>query len=77
MVFAIDGGFHQTLPVVCGGTRANEVDVCFKASKLWAHAEVLHLTTNMSIQLYGNTLAGTFANVLLSTGAGKFPLVLQ
>ncbi len=27
MVFC--GDFYQTLPVDCGGTQANEVDVCF------------------------------------------------
>lgn len=39
MVFS--GDFRQTLPVVRGGTRANEVDACFKESQLWEHVDAL------------------------------------
>ena len=70
MVFS--GDCRQTLPVVRGGTRANEVDACFKASKLWEHVEVVHLSTNMRVHLYADTLAGKFAD-LLRIGEGKIP----
>ena len=73
MVFS--GDFRQTLPVVRGGTRANEVDACFKESQLWEHVDVVHLSTNMRVHLYADTQAGTFANVLLRIGEAKIPIV--
>ena len=72
MVFS--GDFRQTLPVVRGGTRANEVDACFKASKLWEHVQVMHLSTNMRVHLHADTLAGKFADVLLKIGEGSIPI---
>ena len=47
------------------------MDACFKASKLWKHVEVVHLSTNVSVHLYADTLAGAFANVLLRIGKAK------
>ena len=46
------------LPCGCGGMLANEVDACFKASMLWKHVEVVHLSTNMHVHLYADALAG-------------------
>ena len=63
MVFS--GDFRQILPVVCGGTRANDVDACFKASKLWEHVQVMHLSTSMRVHLRADILAEKFADVLL------------
>ena len=34
---------------------ANEVDACFKASKLWEHVHVMHLSTNMRVHLHTGT----------------------
>ena len=35
VTLVVSGDFRQILPVVKNGTRANEVDACFKSSKLW------------------------------------------
>ena len=37
--------------------------------------EVVHLSTNMRVHLYGNALAGAFADVLLRIGEGKIPII--
>ena len=42
----------------------NEVDACFKVSKLWEHVQVMHLSTNMHVHLHTGTLAGKSADVL-------------
>ena len=47
---------------------ANEVDACFKASKLWEHVQVMHLSTNMRVHLRTGTLARKSADVLLKNG---------
>ena len=44
---------------------ANEVDACFKASKLWEHVQVMHLFTNMHVHLRTGTLAEKSTDVLL------------
>jgi len=46
------GDFHQTLPVIPRGTRADEVRACitsFKSSYLWPHISRLCFTTNMRV----------------------------
>ena len=47
---------------------ANEVNACFKASKLWEHFQVMHLSTNMRVHLRTGTLAEKSADVLLKNG---------
>ena len=51
----------------------NEVDACFKASKLWEHVQVMHLSTNMRVYLRADTLAGKSADVLLKNGYESIP----
>ena len=53
---------------------ANEVDACFKASKIWEHVQVMHPSTNMCVYLRADTLAGKSADVLLKNGYGSIPI---
>ena len=60
-------------PSQCNGLQwrflscANEVDACFKASKLREHDQVMHLSTNMCVHLRAGTLAGNPAKLLIHT----------
>lgn len=67
------GDFRQTLPVVPRGTRADEVNACLKKSVLWSEIESLSLTRNMRVHLFGDQLAGEFANILLKIGNATLP----
>ena len=41
------GDFAQTLPVLKGGSRSQQVDLSIKCSKLWVYFKVYELTDNM------------------------------
>ena len=71
MLVVLAGDFRQTLPVITGGTPADELQACLKSSTLWHHVKVLQLTTNMRVHLHGDHTAGAFARVLLSIGNGR------
>ena len=65
------GDFRQTLPVVPGGTKADELDASIKASKLWEKVNVLKLTKNMRVHLTGDPDAKEFSETLLDIGNGE------
>lgn len=67
------GDFRQTLPVIPGGTRADEVKSCLKASYLWPNIQKVALHKNMRVYLKGNTSAGIFSEMLLKIGDENFP----
>ncbi|XP_062523184.1 ATP-dependent DNA helicase pif1-like [Corticium candelabrum] len=75
ILVVLSGDFRQTLPVIRGGTRANEIDACIKSSHLWQHVETHSLTTNMRAYLYGDANAAEFASLLLRVGNGHIPVV--
>ena len=56
--------------------HANEVDACFKASKLWEHVKVMHLSANMRAHLRTGTLAGKSddANIPFEFKRLQFPI---
>ncbi|KAL8621834.1 hypothetical protein ACOMHN_046038 [Nucella lapillus] len=63
------GDFRQTLPIITGGTPADELDSCLKSSHLWVGVSTLHLNTNGK---YGNmpsidgyiSIPNEFANIV-------------
>ena len=71
--FVVSGDFRQILPVIKKGTRANEVDACFKSSYLWQHVKILTLQTNMRVHLSGDQNASEFSEKLLRVGNGEVP----
>ena len=73
ILFILSGDFRQTLPVIPGGTRANEIDACIKSSELWQHIQKFSLTTNMRVHLYNDSNAAVFADQLLTVGNGLIP----
>ena len=56
------------------GTPADEVAACLKSSVLWQHVEVLTLSKNMRVHLYGDEMAGNFSRVQLDIGNGALPV---
>ena len=72
--FVLAGDFRQTLPVVRGGTKADELAACIKDSYLWDHVHRMGLTTNMRAHLAGDTSAEGFAIQLLKLGEGRVGL---
>ena len=75
VIFVMAGDFRQTLPIVDRGTRANEVEACIKASKIWKKVKGnFKLTTNMRAYLGNNAddaAAETFSRNLLRLGNGE------
>lgn len=67
----LTGDFRQTLPVVPGGTRADEINSTLKSSLLWPKVEKLHLTKNMRAHITGDEEAWDFSEVLEDIGNGK------
>ena len=63
--------YRQTLPVIPQGTRADEVHTCIKNSYLWTHITRIHLSTNMRVNLYGDTTLAGFSIQLLQLGNGS------
>jgi len=60
------GDFHQTLPVVPRGTRADEIQSCLKSSFLWP-IKNLALTKNMWVHLKGDACTKIFAITCLES----------
>ncbi|XP_075451164.1 uncharacterized protein LOC142492406 [Ascaphus truei] len=54
-VILLAGDFRQTLPVIPRSTPADELHACLKSSILWRHVKHFRLTTNMRVQLLGNS----------------------
>lgn len=70
----LTGDFRQTLPVVPRGSRADEINACFKKSALWKYVVRLSLTTNMRAFLHGeDDERSLFASTLLKIGNGEVP----
>lgn len=69
MLVILAGDFRQTLPIVKRGTIADEINVCFKSSKLWKYVQKYHLTKNMRIKK-PNGSTQEFADYLLQIGNG-------
>lgn len=63
------GDFRQTLPVVKRGTMVDEINACFKSSKLWKYVQTFHLEENMRIRDTNNK-SKEFAKYLLTVGNG-------
>ncbi|GFY29125.1 ATP-dependent DNA helicase [Trichonephila clavipes] len=70
VVVLLAGDFRQTLPVIKGGTAADEISAFLKASYLWTEVEKLYLTTNMRVQLFSDDESGAYAQKLLEIGEG-------
>ena len=71
VLFMLTGDFRQILPVVPGGTKANELDASVKSSVLWEKVNTLNLTQNMRVRLSGDPEAEDFAKTLLEIGNGE------
>uniref|UniRef100_A0A0L8G0C5 ATP-dependent DNA helicase n=1 Tax=Octopus bimaculoides TaxID=37653 RepID=A0A0L8G0C5_OCTBM len=50
------GDFHQILPIIPWGMRADEIYVCLKSSPLWRFVCQLSLSKNMRAHLYNDQL---------------------
>jgi PIF1-like helicase len=61
------GDFAQTLPVMKGGSRSQQVDLSIKRSALWDHFAVYELTENKR----ANADAHEFARFIRNVGLGK------
>ncbi|XP_065840180.1 uncharacterized protein [Oscarella lobularis] len=75
--FVLSGDFRQTLPVIRGGTRANEIHSYLKSSPLWHYVETHSLTTNMRVHLHNDLNAAAFSNLLLTVGDGRIPCTVD
>lgn len=62
----------QILPVVPRGSRADIIQATFKASYLWEHVSLFHLTENMRVR-NGKSNDIEYAQYLLDVGNGKIP----
>ncbi|XP_071695650.1 uncharacterized protein [Rutidosis leptorrhynchoides] len=74
-VVVFGGDFHQILPVIQKGTRAEIVDASIHSSHLWKHCKVLRLTKNMRL-ISGSDdnhrkELSEFADWILKIGEGK------
>ncbi len=77
-VFVMAGDFHQVLPVVRKGTRADTAVASIRKSSLWTHGyvRVLCLRTNMRAggdQVYPDLGNRTFTDWLLAVGDNRIP----
>ena len=77
VLFVLSGDFRQTLPVIRGGTRANEIHSYLKSSPLWHYVETHSLTTNMRVHLHNDLNAAAFSNLLLTVGDGRIPCTVD
>ncbi len=73
VTIVLSGDWHQILPVVKRGSRADIVEACLKSSKLWKDVQVMKLTENMRLQKTGKG-AQDFAKKLLAIGEGREPV---
>jgi hypothetical protein len=71
VLVVLTGDFRQILPVVPGGTKADELGASIKSSFLWEHVKTLKLTTNMRVHLTGDPEAAEFAEILEDIGNGE------
>ena len=71
VTFVVSGDFRQTLPVVKGGTAAEQVGASISKSDLWVHKQRYTLSTNMRALNTGDPAAGDFADLLLRVGDGS------
>ncbi|XP_075451755.1 uncharacterized protein LOC142492724 [Ascaphus truei] len=76
-VILLAGDFRQTLPVIPRSTPADELHACLKSSHLWHNVKHYPLTTNMRVQLLGESNTQDFANKLLQIGEGTLPTNLS
>ena len=72
----VSGDFRQILPVIPGGSRADIVEKCFKASPLYDKFNVLRLTENMRlaelrVDPNADPEALEFPEFLLKVGEGR------
>ena len=67
------GDFRQTLPVVRGGCRPDEVSSCIKWSYPWQNVKAYYLTTNMRVHLHNDRNKAQFAQTLLKVGNSEMP----
>ena len=77
VLFVLSGDFRETLPVIRGGTRANEIHSYLKSSPLWHYVETHSLTTNMRVHLHNDLNAAAFSNLLLTVGDGRIPCTVD
>ena len=80
-VVVLSGDWRQLPPVVRHGGRAATVGASLKSSSLWQHFKVLHLRTNMRVELLGRgsaaaTEVDAFSKWLLDIGEGRQDKVL-
>ena len=76
LIIVMYGDFHQLLPVVPTGSRAQIVMASIRESYIWQHVQIFHLRINMRTQdvspLEDAKLGGlTFANWLLALGEDR------
>ncbi|KAL8587191.1 hypothetical protein ACOMHN_013277 [Nucella lapillus] len=65
------GDFRQTLPIITGGTPADELSACLKSSHLWNGVSTLKLSTNMRAQICQDSSSELFSQQLLQLGNGE------
>ena len=80
-VVVLSGDWRQLPPVVRRGGRAATVGASLKSSAMWQEFKVLHLRTNMRVELLGRgTAAATevdvFSKWLLDIGEGRQEKIL-
>ncbi|XP_044590858.1 ATP-dependent DNA helicase pif1-like [Cotesia glomerata] len=68
ITFLFSGDFRQTLPVITGGTRADELNASLKQSYIWNEIKKLSLSINMRVKKDSTSLE--FSNLLLNVGEG-------
>ncbi|KAL8601841.1 hypothetical protein ACOMHN_020576 [Nucella lapillus] len=65
------GDFRQTLPIITGGTPADELSACLKSSHLWNGVSTLKLSTNMRARICQDSSSELFSQQLLQLGNGE------
>ncbi|KAL8624599.1 hypothetical protein ACOMHN_045134 [Nucella lapillus] len=65
------GDFRQTLPIITGGTPADELSACLKSSHLWNGVSTLKLSTNMRARICQDSSSELFSEQLLQLGNGE------
>ncbi|KAL8600082.1 hypothetical protein ACOMHN_051629 [Nucella lapillus] len=69
------GDFRQTLPIITGGTPADELSACLKSSYLWNGVSTLKLSTNMRSRICQDSSSELFSQQLLQLGNGEIQSV--
>ena len=73
----LSGDFRQTLPILPGEGRAEQVQACIRHSCLWQSVQKLALSTNIRVHLHNDNNAGDFSQLLLQVGNGEISNVAQ